>query len=177
MQPRLYGTGSHRAGLGSERAWINFSICQCVWSGWWCYSGPLYCFHFSRCSHLYFHRQTTASDSALVVVVAARTLYQKNHPDTKLEDLVIYTTTQTHSLGSKAALVLGLQVRSIEVNPEDGFGLQEDALRNALQDDAKIGRKPFVLSEAFLIYWNQTCLLDFSLPSRDRREHFFWGDR
>jgi aromatic-L-amino-acid decarboxylase len=83
------------------------------------------------------------------VVVAARTLYLKDHPDTKLEDLVVYTTTQTHSLGSKAALVLGLQVRSIEVKLEDGFSLQEDTLRTALDDDAKIGRKPFILSEAF----------------------------
>lgn len=65
-----------------------------------------------------FRRQTTASDSALVVVVAARALYMRDHPDARLEDLVIYTTTQTHSLGSKAALVLGLQVRPIEVKQD-----------------------------------------------------------
>ena len=85
----------------------------------------------------------------LAVVVAARTLYLKDHPDTNLEDLVIYTTTQTHSVGSKAALVLGLQLRSIEVKAEDEFSLREDALRNALENDAKLGRKPFILSEAF----------------------------
>ena len=85
----------------------------------------------------------------LAVVVAARTLYLKDHPDTNLEDLVIYTTTQTHSVGSKAALVLGLQLRSIEVKAEDEFSLREDALRNALEDDAKLGQKPFILSEAF----------------------------
>ncbi|KIM45051.1 hypothetical protein M413DRAFT_441699 [Hebeloma cylindrosporum] len=89
--------------------------------------------------------QTTASDSALVVVVAARALYMRDHPDAKLEDLVMYTTTQTHSLGSKAALVLGLQVRSIEVKLDHGFALREDALRDALESDAKIGRKPFIL--------------------------------
>ena len=85
----------------------------------------------------------------LAVVVAARTLYLKDYPDTNLEDLVIYTTTQTHSVGSKAALVLGLQIRSIEVKTEDQFSLRLDALRNALEDDGKIGRKPFILSEAF----------------------------
>jgi len=83
------------------------------------------------------------------VVVAARTSYLKDHPDTNLEDLVIYTTTQTHSVGSKAALVLNLQIRFIEVKAEDQFALRQDALRNALEDDAKIGRKPFILSEAF----------------------------
>jgi aromatic-L-amino-acid decarboxylase len=89
------------------------------------------------------------SDSVLAVVVAARTLYPKDHPDTNLENLVIYTTTQTHSVGSKAALVLGLQLRSIEVKAEDEFSFREDALRNALEDDAKIGQKPFILSKAF----------------------------
>jgi aromatic-L-amino-acid decarboxylase len=85
----------------------------------------------------------------LAVVVAARTLYLKAHPDTNMEDLVIYTTTQTHSVGSKAALVLGLQLRSIEVKTEDEFSLREDALRDALEDDAKLGRKPFILSKTF----------------------------
>jgi len=85
----------------------------------------------------------------LTVVVAARTKYLKDHPGANLEDLVIYTTTQTHSVGSKAALVLGLQLRSIEVRSEDEFSLREDALRNALEEDAKIGRKPFILSESF----------------------------
>lgn len=73
----------------------------------------------------------------------------RDHPDARLEDLVVYTTTQTHSLGSKAALVLGLQVRSIEVKQEHEFALQEDALRSALESDVKIGRKPFILSAAF----------------------------
>lgn len=83
----------------------------------------------------------------LVTVVAARALYQRNHPDTKLEELVIYTTTQTHSLGSKAGIVLGLQVRAIEVNAEDAFSLRGSALRQALEEDAKNGRKPFILSK------------------------------
>jgi hypothetical protein len=102
---------------------------------------------FSPPTHI-FRRQTTASDSALVIVVAARALYMRNHPDARLEDLVVYTTTQTHSLGSKAALVLGLQVRSIEVKQEHEFALQEDALRSALESDVKFGRKPFILSAA-----------------------------
>lgn len=112
-----------------------------------------------------FRRQTTASDSALVVVVAARALYMRDHPDARLEDLVIYTTTQTHSLGSKAALVLGLQVRPIEVKQEHGFALREDALRSTLESDAKIGRKPFILSAAFIADpFKPNSLLEYLLP-------------
>ena len=88
-----------------------------------------------------------------MAIVAARSLYQRDHPDTKLEDMVIYTTTQTHSLGLKAGLVLGIRVRAIEVAHEDQFALRGKALRDALEEDAKIGRKPIILSMIFpLIY-------------------------
>ncbi|KIP09950.1 hypothetical protein PHLGIDRAFT_28767 [Phlebiopsis gigantea 11061_1 CR5-6] len=89
--------------------------------------------------------QTTASDSALVAIVAARSRYTSQHPEAKLEDLVIYTTTQTHSLGVKAALVLGLECRSLEVKPEDRFALRGETLRRALAEDAAKGKRPFVL--------------------------------
>ena len=145
----MHGTRSHHDGLGRRPAWIIFGIFQCIWSWWGCPSGLLDCSYFLRLPAYIFRRQTTASDSALVIVVAARALYMRDHPDARLEDLVVYTTTQTHSLGSKAALVLGLQVRSIEVKQEHEFALQEDALRSALESDVKIGRKPFILSAAF----------------------------
>ena len=66
-------------------------------------------------------------------------LYQREHLGTKLEDLVIYTTTQTPTLGSKAGRMLGLQVRTINVAPDDQFALRGRALRDALEKDAKIG--------------------------------------
>jgi len=91
--------------------------------------------------------QTSASDSALVAVVAARSRYQRAHPESKVEDMVLYVTTQTHSLGSKAGAVLGLQVRAIHVKEEDEFALRGDALRAALEEDQKAGKKPFILSE------------------------------
>ena len=93
--------------------------------------------------------QTTASDSALVAIVAARSRYTSQHPEAKLEDLVIYTTTQTHSLGVKAALVLGLECRSLEVTPEDRFALRGETLRSALAEDAARGKRPFVLGKSF----------------------------
>jgi aromatic-L-amino-acid decarboxylase len=91
--------------------------------------------------------QNTASDSALIAVVAARSLFQRTHPNTKLDELVIYTTTQTHSLGLKAGLVFGLAVRALEVKTEDRFSLRGEELRMALEDDENHGRKPFILSE------------------------------
>ncbi|KAH7921280.1 hypothetical protein BV22DRAFT_1198315 [Leucogyrophana mollusca] len=89
--------------------------------------------------------QTTASDSVLVAVVAARARYLSQHPEVSMEELVIYTTTQTHSLGKKAGLVLGLSVRALEVSFQDNFGLRGEALRKALEEDGAVGRKPFVL--------------------------------
>ena len=93
--------------------------------------------------------KSSASESALVAIVAARSSYMRDHPDTKLEDLVIYTTTQTHSLGSKAGLVLGIQVRPIEVSHDDQLALRGKALCDALEEDLKSGLKPFILSNVF----------------------------
>ncbi|KAG8942318.1 hypothetical protein FRC03_003326 [Tulasnella sp. 419] len=89
--------------------------------------------------------QPTASDSALTAVVAARSRYTRLHPDVDLQKLVIYGTTMTHSLGSKAALILGLSFRALDAHKEDGFGLRGETLRVALEEDEKAGKKPFIL--------------------------------
>ena len=86
-----------------------------------------------------------------MAIVAARSSYMRDHPDTKLEDLVIYTSTQTHSLGSKAGLVLGIQVRAIEVSHDDELALRGKTLCDALEEDLKTGLKPFILSNVFLL--------------------------
>ncbi|KAG6884999.1 hypothetical protein C0993_006650 [Termitomyces sp. T159_Od127] len=89
--------------------------------------------------------QNTASDSALIAIVAARSLYLRHHADVPLTNLVIYTTSQTHSLGVKAGLVLGLSVRVLAVKAEDNFSLRGETLRLALEEDERQGLKPFVL--------------------------------
>ncbi|XP_006460873.1 hypothetical protein AGABI2DRAFT_185212 [Agaricus bisporus var. bisporus H97] len=89
--------------------------------------------------------QTTASDSALVAIVAARSRYQRLHPDVPFKDLIIYTTTQTHSLGLKAGLILGIGVRAIEVDAHDKYALRGSTLRKALEEDAADGKHPFIL--------------------------------
>lgn len=83
----------------------------------------------------------------MVAIVAARSLYTSRHPEIRLESLVIYTTTQTHSLGVKAALVLGLQCRSLDVTAEDMFALRGETLRKALEEDKANGKYPFVLGK------------------------------
>ena len=83
--------------------------------------------------------------------VAARSSYMRDHPVTKLEDLVIYASSQTHSLGSKAGLVLGIQVLAIEISYDDELMLRGKALCDALEEDLKLGFKPFILSNFFFI--------------------------
>ncbi|CCM05614.1 uncharacterized protein FIBRA_07843 [Fibroporia radiculosa] len=89
--------------------------------------------------------QTTSSDSALVATVAARSRYMRTHPGTKMEELVMYVTSQTHSLGVKASLVLGLECRILDVRAEDEFGLQGETLKVALEEDIAKGKHPFFL--------------------------------
>ncbi|KAI9331792.1 pyridoxal phosphate-dependent transferase [Zopfochytrium polystomum] len=59
--------------------------------------------------------------------------------------LVMYGTTQTHSIGLKAALILGLDFRALDVRKEDAFALRGHTLRAALEEDTKAGRVPFML--------------------------------
>ena len=82
----------------------------------------------------------------MVAIVAARSLYLRANPDVDINNLVIYTTTQTHSLGAKAGLVLGLKCRALEVESEDRFALRGDALQKALAEDQKAGKHPFIFS-------------------------------
>ncbi|KAH9072142.1 pyridoxal phosphate-dependent transferase [Lactarius deliciosus] len=92
--------------------------------------------------------QTTASDSALTAVVAARTRYVNEHPGITLESLIIYVTTQTHSFGKKAAMILGLRVRALDVDETvaiDNTGLTGDGLIAAVKEDHARGLHPIRL--------------------------------
>ena len=82
-----------------------------------------------------------------MAVVAARSRYQRLHPDVPIDKLVIYTTTQTHSLGLKAGLVLGLPVYAIPVRAEDNYSLRGQSLREVIEKDKAEGKHPFVIGE------------------------------
>jgi aromatic-L-amino-acid decarboxylase len=99
--------------------------------------------------------KTTASDSALTAVVVARSRYTREHPGTPLESLVIYVTTQTHSFGNKAGMILGLRVRALDVDVSvvaDNTGLTGEGLRAAVEEDRAQGLHPFVLSEYAVVH-------------------------
>lgn len=44
-------------------------------------------------------------------------------------------------------MILGLSVRALQVTQDDNYSLRGVALREALEEDERSGRKPFVLSE------------------------------
>lgn len=79
--------------------------------------------------------------------MAARSRFSRKHPHIKHEDLLIYTTTQTHSLGLKAGLVLGIPCRALEVTAQDNFALKGATLRTALEEDSKRGKYAFIVSK------------------------------
>lgn len=83
----------------------------------------------------------------MVSIVAARERYLSLYPEVLVEELVIYVTTQTHSLGSKSGRILGLPVHAIDVRAEDNFSLRGQDLRETLERDRAEGRHPFVISE------------------------------
>ena len=109
-----------------------------------------------------------------MAIVAARSRYQRLHPDVPVDKLVVYTTTQTHSLGLKAGLILGLPVHAIPVLSEDNYSLRGQGLRVAIERDKAEGRHPFVIGETdplFDILHGQ-----YLFPSWDCGNHVEWRD-
>ncbi|KAJ7485831.1 pyridoxal phosphate-dependent transferase [Mycena latifolia] len=89
--------------------------------------------------------QATASDSVLVAIVAARARYLEKFPQTDSCSLILYVSTETHSIGLKSGRILGVQVRVLNVEMADNFALRGTTVRNAIQKDLASGRSPFFL--------------------------------
>ena len=64
-----------------------------------------------------------------------------------MDKLVIYVTTQTHSLGLKSGLILGLPVYALPVRAEDNYSLRGQDLRETIEMDKAEGKHPFIISE------------------------------
>lgn len=79
----------------------------------------------------------SASEAALTAAIAAR--------GDRKGDLVMYGSTQTHSLGAKAALILGVQFRAVAVGED--YRLEGPALETAVEADLAAGLVPFFASE------------------------------
>ncbi|KIR36426.1 aromatic-L-amino-acid decarboxylase [Cryptococcus deuterogattii CA1014] len=104
----------------------------------------------------------SASEAALTAAMAAREralrILSKDDKAAANEDieisedvrkkygqkLVIYGSTQTHSVGAKAAILLGLPFRAVPVTAEDQYALRGDALRAAIETDVAAGLIPFL---------------------------------
>jgi len=67
------------------------------------------------------------------------------------QKLVIYGSTQTHSIAKKAAVILGLEFRAVPVSIEDEYGLRGEALRKVMKADADAGYVPFFVGESLFI--------------------------
>uniref|UniRef100_A0A0K3CM33 BY PROTMAP: gi/814542705/emb/CEQ39736.1/ SPOSA6832_01283 [Sporidiobolus salmonicolor] n=1 Tax=Rhodotorula toruloides TaxID=5286 RepID=A0A0K3CM33_RHOTO len=89
--------------------------------------------------------QGSASESVITVCIAARERFLRLHPSTPFSDMVILGTTQTHSLGAKAALILGFEFVAIETRAEDEWALRGEALEKALRELKEKQKKPFIL--------------------------------
>ncbi|KAG0140336.1 hypothetical protein CROQUDRAFT_726201 [Cronartium quercuum f. sp. fusiforme G11] len=59
--------------------------------------------------------------------------------------MVVYGSTETHSMGHKSAIILGLQWRPLPVTKEDGWRLRGETLRKALEADVAKGLIPCML--------------------------------
>jgi hypothetical protein len=80
---------------------------------------------------------------------------------TYTQKLVMYGSTQTHSIGAKAALILGHVWRSIPVEKEDNYSLRGNQLRAAIEEDRAIGLIPF-----FIIGTGSFASVSLSTPLR-----------
>ncbi|KAF8317412.1 hypothetical protein DL93DRAFT_2154308 [Clavulina sp. PMI_390] len=89
--------------------------------------------------------QGSACESGLVAAIAARERLRAAHPDLSLDKLVLYVSSQTHSLGVKTAMLLGVKCRTLPVLAEDEYQLRGSTLKAAYEVDRGAGFWPFCL--------------------------------
>lgn len=59
---------------------------------------------------------------------------------------VMYGSTQTHSIGAKSAVLLGMPFRALPVKAEDEYALRGDVLKAAIEEDIAKGMTPLFVS-------------------------------
>ena len=80
-------------------------------------------------------------------LIAARERFLDSHPAVPSEDLIIYLSTQTHSLGVKGAKILGLNYRLISVDAKTRWGVTGQMIKTVYEEDRKQGKWPFAFSK------------------------------
>jgi aromatic-L-amino-acid decarboxylase len=87
----------------------------------------------------------TASTSSMHAVVCAREMVD---PQARTEgsrnDLVLYTSDQSHMSIEKGAIAVGVGQKNIRKVPSDGeFRMRTDALAKMIEEDKRAGKRPF----------------------------------
>lgn len=110
--------------------------------------------------------QGSASEACLTVCIAARERALNllstdgSTPEIRsalVQKFIMYGTTQTHSLGAKAGLILGIPFRPLETRKEDDWALRGDTLAAALLEDEAKGLIPFILRQSFNVQIPDCC--------------------
>lgn len=94
-----------------------------------------------------------ASEATLTMAVAARARalahLGSSGASVDTSRLVLYCTTQTHSSAAKAAMLLGLACRTLDVRREDNYALRGTTLRAAIAEDTARGMHPFFVATSY----------------------------
>ncbi|KAJ9116568.1 hypothetical protein QFC20_000500 [Naganishia adeliensis] len=86
---------------------------------------------------------TTGVDGARVK--ATQVIIPEELRADRTSKMVMYGSTQTHSIGKKAAIILGMEFRALPTYKKDQYALRADVVREALAEDSKKGLIPFML--------------------------------
>jgi aromatic-L-amino-acid/L-tryptophan decarboxylase len=87
----------------------------------------------------------TASTSSMHAIVCAREMVD---PEARIagsrNDLVLYTSDQSHSSIEKGAIAVGVGQQNVRKVPSDAeFRMRADALARVVEEDKRAGRRPF----------------------------------
>jgi aromatic-L-amino-acid/L-tryptophan decarboxylase len=87
----------------------------------------------------------TASTSSMHAIVCAREMVD---PEARTagsrNDLVLYTSNQSHSSIEKGAIAVGIGQQNVRKVPSDSeFRMRPDALAKMIEDDKRAGKRPF----------------------------------
>ena len=84
---------------------------------------------------------------AVLAKQLAKSDVDQNVREEYTQKFVMYGSTQCHSLGIKAAILLGIKWHAVEVREEDGYSMRGVALDQAIREDIEQGYTPLFISE------------------------------
>lgn len=118
--------------------------------------------------------QGTASEAAVVALLAARARSLQGRPQEDMSKLVVYTSDQAHSSLRKACMIAGVtHCRVLPASAENEWALAADTLEAAVQEDLQAGLIPSFLMAT--VGTTSSCAVD-PLPSLSAvaQRHNMW---